>query len=187
MRDVDAFSQKRMANEFIQKMRIRIRQHQESIGIPEESAPSAGWLGDDETESFGMVSGVYKDLSMHQKKSIINMGYRIFSADGSSWNDYVNYSTTRQELNVLNLDWKDCKNQLDTEGDNTIYSDLKPLGSGVYEMTLMFWLSLVNTEFGPSEERAETFFRLNERLGHTKEDVESKLQFLSAFANKFGV
>ena len=186
VRDVDAFSQKRMANEFIQKMNIKIRSHQESIGIPEQSSPSADWLGDEEQSSFGMISDVYKDLSMRQKKSIINMGYMVYSADGSSWNDYVNYTTTRQELNILNLDWNDCKNQLDEKGESSIYSDLKDLKSEVYDMALMFWMSLVATEYGPSEERGDVFFRMNERLGHSQEDVEKHVEKITLMMKMFG-
>lgn len=187
VRVVDAFTQKRMANEFVQKMNAAIRRHQESIGVPESSSPSAGWLGDDEQSSFGMISDVYNGLSIHQKKSIINMGYRIFSADGSSWSDFVSFSTVRTELNTLNLDWRDCKQQLDTEGDGSIYSDLRNLESGVYDTTLMFWISLINTEDGPSEERGEVFFRMNERLGHSQEDVEQHIEKITALMKMFGV
>ena len=187
VRDIDAFTQKHMANEFIQKMKLAIRRHQESISVPESSSPSAGWLGDDEQSSFGMISDVYNGLSIHQKKSIINMGYRIFSADGSSWSDFVSFSTVRTELNTLNLDWRDCKQQLDTEGEGSIYSDLRDLESGVYDMTLMFWMSLINTEDGPSEERGEAFFRMNERLGHSQKDVEQHIEIITALMKMYGV
>lgn len=186
VRDVDAFTQKRMANEFVQKMRMAIKRHQESIGVPESSSSSAGWMGNDETSSFGMISDVYGNLSLHQKKSIINMGYLIYSADGSSWNDFVSYTTTRQELNVLSLDWRDCKNQLDTDGENAIYSDLKDIKDGVYDMMLMFWMSLVATEYGPSQERGDRFLRMNERLGHSEEDIEQRVQKMELIMKHFG-
>ena len=86
VRDVDIFTQKRMANEFIQKMRVAIMKHQETIGIPGQSGPIPSQFMDDEDDPIDMVSSMYGDLSMHQKKSIINMGYLIFSANGSSWN-----------------------------------------------------------------------------------------------------
>ena len=186
VRDVDIFTQKRMANEFIQKMRVAIMQHQETIGIPGQSGPIPSQFMDDEDDPIDMVSSMYGDLSMHQKKSIINMGYLIFSANGSSWNDFVSYGPTRQQLNFLNLNWKDCQQQLNSEGENNIYTDLKELEDGVYDSLLMFWLSMVVTETGPDDNRAEKFLSMNEKLGHSEQDVEQRVQKIQAMMNFFG-
>lgn len=187
VRDVDIFSQKRMANEFIQKMRVAIMKHQETIGIPGQSGPIPSQFMDDEDDPIGMVSSMYGNLSMHQKKSIINMGYMIFSANGSSWNEFIAYSPTRQQLNFLNLNWKDCQQSLNSEGETIIYSDLKDLEDGVYDSLLMFWLSMVVTESGPDDHRAEKFISMNERLGHSEQDVEQRVQKIQAMMNYFGV
>lgn len=186
VRDVDIFTQKRMANEFIQKMRVAIMKHQETIGIPGQSGPIPSPFMDDEDDPIDMVSSMYGDLSMHQKKSIINMGYLIFSANGSSWNDFVSYGPTRQQLNFLNLNWKDCQQQLNSEGENNIYTDLKELEDGVYDSLLMFWLSMVVTETGPDDNRAEKFLSMNEKLGHSEQDVEQRVQKIQAMMNFFG-
>lgn len=186
VRDVDIFTQKRMANEFIQKMRVAIMKHQETIGIPGQSGPIPSQFMDDEDDPIDMVSSMYGDLSMHQKKSIIIMGYLIFSANGSSWNDFVSYGPTRQQLNFLNLNWKDCQQQLNSEGENNIYTDLKELEDGVYDSLLMFWLSMVVTETGPDDNRAEKFLSMNERLGHSEQDVEHRVQKIQAMMNFFG-
>ena len=184
VRDVDIFSQKRMANEFIQKMRVAIMKHQGTIGIPEQSASIASQY--DEDDPIGMVSSMYGNLSMHQKKSSINMGYMIFSANGSSWNEFITYGPTRSQLNFLNLNWKDCQQQLNSEGENIIYSDLKNLEDGVYDILLMFWLSMVVTETGPDDHRAEKFLSMNERLGHSEQDVEQRVQKIQSMMNFFG-
>lgn len=186
VRDVDIFTQKRMANEFIQKMRMAIMKHQETIGIPGQSGPIPSQFMDDGEDLIGMVGSMYGDLSMHQKKSIINMGYLIFSANGSSWKDFVSYGPTRQQLNFLNLDWKDCQQQLNSEGENIIYTDLKELEDGVYDSLLMFWLSMVVTETGPDDHRAEKFLSMNEKLGHSEQDVEQRVQKIQAIMNFFG-
>lgn len=186
VRDVDIFTQKRMANEFIQKMRVAIMKHQETIGIPGQSGPIPSQFMDDEDDPIDMVSSMYGDLSMHQKKSIINMGYLIFSANGSSWNDFVSYGPTRQQLNFLNMNWKDCQQQLNSEGENIIYTDLKEIEDGVYDSLLMFWLSMVVTETGLDDNRAEKFLSMNERLGHSEQDVEQRVQKIQAMMNFFG-
>ena len=175
-----------MANEFIQKMRVAILKHQETIGIPGQSGPIPSQFMDDEDDPIDMVSSMYGDLSMHQKKSIINMGYLIFSANGSSWNDFVSYGPTRQQLNFLNLNWKDCQQQLNSEGENNIYTDLKELEDGVYDSLLMFWLSMVVTETGPDDNRAEKFLSMNEKLGHSEQDVEQRVQKIQALMNLYG-
>jgi hypothetical protein len=186
VRDVDIFTQKRMANEFIQKMRVAIMKHQETIGIPGLSGPIPSQFMDDEDDPIDMVSSMYGYLSMHQKKSIINMGYLIFSANGSSWNDFVSYGPTRQQLNFLNLNWKDCQQQLNSEGENNIYTDLKELEDGVYDSLLMFWLSMVVTETGPDDNRVEKFLSMNEKLGHSEQDVEQRVQKIQAMMDFFG-
>ena len=189
VRNVDAFTQKRMANEFIQKMRVAIAKHQETIGIPEQSAPLYSQSDDDlfdDEDPINMVGSMYGDLSMHQKKSIINMAYLIFSAKGSSWEEFVNYPTTRTQLNFLNLNWQDCQQQLNSEGEDAIYSDLRGLEDGVYDSLLMFWLSMVMTEYGPDDYRADKFMSMNEKLGHSEEDVEQRIQKIQAMMNYFG-
>ena len=189
VRDVDYFTQKRMANEFIQKMRVAIAKHQETIGIPEQSAPLHSQSNDDlfdDGDPINMIGSMYEDLSMHQKKSIINMAYLIFSAKGSSWEEFVNYPTTRTQLNFLNLNWQDCQQQLNAEGENAIYSDLRGLRDGVYDSLLMFWLSMVMTEYGPDDYRADKFMSMNERLGHSEDDVEQRIQKIQAMMNLFG-
>jgi hypothetical protein len=189
VRDVDYFTQKRMANEFIQKMRVAIAKHQETIGIPEQSAPLYSQSDDDlfdDEDPINMVGSMYGDLSMHQKKSIINMAYQIFSAKGSSWEEFVNYPTTRSQLNFLNLNWRDCQQQLNAEGEDAIYSDLRGLEDGVYDSLLMFWLSMVMTEYGPDDYRADKFMSMNEKLGHSEEDVEQRIQKIQAMMNYFG-
>ena len=189
VRNVDAFTQKRMANEFIQKMRVAIAKHQKTIGIPEQSAPLYSQSDDDlfdDEDPINMVGSMYGDLSMHQKKSIINMAYQIFSAKGSSWEEFVNYPTTRSQLNFLNLNWQDCQQQLNAEGEDAIYSDLRGLRDGVYDSLLMFWLSMVMTEYGPDDYRADKFMSMNEKLGHSEEDVEQRIQKMQAMMNLFG-
>ena len=189
VRDVDYFTQKRMANEFIQKMRVAIAKHQETIGIPEQSAPLHSQSNDDlfdDGDPINMIGSMYEDLSMHQKKSIINMAYLIFSAKGSSWEEFVNYPTTRTQLNFLNLNWQDCQQQLNAEGENAIYSDLRGLRDGVYDSLLMFWLSMVMTEYGPDDYRADKFMSMNEKLGHSEEDIEQRIQKIQAMMNYFG-
>ena len=189
VRDVDYFTQKRMANEFIQKMRVAIAKHQETIGIPEQSAPLHSQSNDDlfdDGDPINMIGSMYEDLSMHQKKSIINMAYLIFSAKGSSWEEFVSYATTRTQLNFLNLNWQDCQQQLNAEGENAIYSDLRGLRDGVYDSLLMFWLSMVMTEYGPDDYRADKFMTMNEKLGHSEEDVEQRIQKIQAMMNLFG-
>lgn len=186
VRDVDIFTQKRMANEIIQKMRVAIMKHQETIGIPGQSGPIPSQFMDDKDDPIDMVSSMYGDLLMHQKKSIINMGFLIFSANGSLWNDFVSFGPTRQQLNFLNLNWKDCQQQLNSEGENNIYTDLKELEDGVYDSLLMFWLSMVVTETGPDDNRAEKFLSMNERLGHSEQDVEQRVQKIQALMNFFG-
>ena len=189
VRDVDYFTQKRMANEFIQKMRVAIAKHQETIGIPEQSAPLYSQSDDDlfdDEDPINMVGSMYGDLSMHQKKSIINMAYLIFSAKGSSWEEFINYPTTRSQLNFLNLNWQDCQQQLNAEGEDAIYSDLRGLRDGVYDSLLMFWLSMVMTEYGPDDYRADKFMSMNEKLGHSEEDIEQRIQKIQAMMNYFG-
>lgn len=186
VRDVDIFTQKRMANEFIQKMRVEIMRHQKTIGIPGQSGPIPSQLMDDGDNSIDVVSSMYGDLSMHQKKSIINMGYLIFSSDGSSWNEFVSYGPTRQQLNYLNLSWKDCHAQLVSEGEDIIYSDLKDLKDGVYDSVLLFWFSLVMTETGLDANRKGTFLFMNEMLGHSEQDIEQRVQKILAMMNFIG-
>lgn len=63
-----------MANEFIQKMRVAIMKHQETIGIPGQSGPIPSQFMDDEDDPIDMVSSMYGDLSMHQKNQLSTWG-----------------------------------------------------------------------------------------------------------------
>ena len=50
----------------------------------------------------------------------------------------------------------------------------------------MFWLSMVVTETGPDDNRAEKFLSMNEKLGHSEQDVEHRVQKMKALMNFFG-
>lgn len=50
----------------------------------------------------------------------------------------------------------------------------------------MFWLSMVVTETGPDDNRTEKFLSMNERLGHSEQDVEQRVQKIQAMMNFFG-
>ena len=50
----------------------------------------------------------------------------------------------------------------------------------------MFWLSMVMTEYGPDDYRADKFMSMNEKLGHSEEDVEQRIQKMQAMMNLFG-
>ncbi len=189
VRNVDVFRQKQMAIDIIGKMKYAISKHQEKIGIPSQSdiLPSNYNIDSDNADPVDLIRSVYSTFSMHQKKSIINMGYLIFSADGSSWSDYVMFAATRQQLNFLSLNWKDCQQQLENEGESVIYSDLIDVQNGVYEELLMFWIQLVYTNLGPNEARAQKFLDMNAILGHSEEDIVNRMEKIEAIAAHFGL
>jgi len=45
---------------------------------------------------------------------------------------------------------------------------------------------MVVTETGPDDNRAEKFLSMNERLGHSEQDVEQRVQKIQAMMNFFG-
>lgn len=186
MKSADFFTQKRMANEFIQKMGTAILAHQKNIRIPDTSNSSTSANVVDNNDPTDLLSSMYNGLTMHQKKSIINMGYLIYTANGSSWADFLDNAAVRPQLNYLNLDWKDCKSQLDAEGEDSVYRDLSNLEDGVYDSLLMFWLAIVSDEFGPVNSRADKFISMNERLGHSEKDIEERVMKIQAMMKLFG-
>ena len=42
------------------------------------------------------------------------------------------------------------------------------------------------TEYGPDDYRADKFMSMNEKLGHSEEDVEQRIQKIQAMMNYFG-
>lgn len=186
VRNVDIFAQKRMANEFIQKMTASIAKHQQSVSIPNQSGPIPSRFSGGVDDPINLVSSMYGDLSMHQRRSVINMGYLIFSADGSSWNEYIKHAAVIQQLNFMNLDWSSCKSQLENEGENKIYEDLSGLEESIFTPLLMFCFSLTTTQAGPNTQRLGKFLSMNKRLGYSESEIAAIIHKVEAFMKYFG-
>ena len=120
----------------------------------------------------------------------------MLSERDERWNTFISDVCFRDESTLSDIQrkavlcfWYDAEmNNGGFSGYSDVYpdTDLKELEDGVYDSLLMFWLSMVVTETGPDDNRAEKFLSMNERLGHSEQDVEQRVQKIQAMMNFFG-
>lgn len=183
--DADIFTQERMANQFVTKMQIAMHAHQQTIGVPDMSAP-AGSIPDDD-HPIHLVPGMYNDLTITQRSAIINLGYLIYQTPGTPDYAYPSLPTVKIQLNELHVTWADCEKILKTKGEEQVYQELEQLPSHLFDLNLLYWAGLVANATEIDPERKQRFDEAMERLGHSATDIEARMLKVQKLTEFFGL
>lgn len=190
LRNATIFAQRDVANEFIELSKKKIAEHQQkvgAVGMQNISGNSSGDLYD--SDPMDMVRGMYSGLSQSQKKSAVNFLYTIGKSNGSSDSDILNNPAFSQLVLILNVLWNDCKQQLNSMGEDEIYSSLKGADDAVISMLILHSSQLVIALSAPSSEvdpiLEKKFFDSFRRLGYSQENVEEELEKMMLMSQMF--
>ena len=190
LRNLSAFMQRDIANEFIEICGRKIAEHQQNVGYMDMSSMSGiqnPTLSD--SDPMDVVRGVYNGLTTRQRCSAINLLYVIAQTSGMPEDTILKNVAFNQTVLTLNVKWEECKRQLETLGENAIYTDLKGIDDSVITMLLLSAFQLVVSlsdnpnNINPAVE--EKFIYCFGRMGYSEEKINQELEKIMLMAKMF--
>ena len=190
LRNLSAFMQRDIANEFIEICGRKIAEHQQNVGYMDMSSMSGiqnPTLSD--SDPMDVVRGVYNGLTTRQRCSAINLLYVIAQTSGMPEDTVLKNVAFNQTVLTLNVKWEECKRQLETLGENAIYTDLNGIDDSVITMLLLSAFQLVVSlsdnpnNINPAVE--EKFIYCFGRMGYSEEKINQELEKIMLMAKMF--
>ena len=190
LRNLSAFMQRDIANEFIEICGRKIAEHQQNVGYMDMSSMSGiqnPTLSD--SDPMDVVRGVYNGLTTRQRCSAINLLYVIAQTSGMPEDTILKNVAFNQTVLTLNVKWEECKRQLETLGENAIYTDLNGIDDSVITMLLLSAFQLVVSlsdnpnNINPAVE--EKFIYCFGRMGYSEEKINQELEKIMLMAKMF--
>lgn len=190
LRNLSAFMQRDIANEFIEICGKKIAEHQQNVGYMDMlSMSGAHSQGLSESDPMDVVRGMYDGLTIRQRYSAINLLYVIARSSGASESSILKNVTFSQTVLTINVKWEECKRQLETFGENTIYSDLNGIDDSVIAMLLLaayqLVLSLSDNPHNVNPLVEEKFIYCFGRVGYSEEKIGQELEKIMLMAKMF--
>lgn len=194
MRQAETFRQQDIANHFCEEASIAIHQHQIKINKERGLKDSAGEYifssqpsVDDSENPVDLVRGMYDNFSHDEKLAWVNVAQMIYTADGSSVNDFKNHPQFSDLLLNFQVNYSEAEKQRDQIGESGIISILDNGKKGNLIMRLMPVFPFVLDQTGPNEDRIEKFYSIFGRLGFTKGKIDNELEKMMLLMQHFGV
>lgn len=190
LRNLSAFMQRDIANEFIEICGRKIAEQQQNVGYMDMSSMSGiqnPTLSD--SDPMDVVRGVYNGLTTRQRCSAINLLYVIAQTSGMPEDTILKNVAFNQTVLTLNVKWEECKRQLETLGENAIYTDLNGIDDSVITMLLLSAFQLVVSlsdnpnNINPAVE--EKFIYCFGRMGYSEEKINQELEKIMLMAKMF--
>lgn len=190
LRNLSAFMQRDIANEFIEICGRKIAEHQQNVGYMDMSSMSGiqnPTLSD--SDPMDVVRGMYNGLTTRQRCSAINLLYVIAQTSGMPEDTILKNVAFNQTVLTLNVKWEECKRQLETLGENAIYTDLNGIDNSVITMLLLSAFQLVVSlsdnpnNINPAVE--EKFIYCFGRMGYSEEKINQELEKIMLMAKMF--
>ena len=190
LRNLSAFMQHDIANEFIEVCNKKISEHQQNVGYMDMSSMSgAHSQGLSESDPMDVVRGIYNGLTKMQRCSAINLLYVIAKSSGASENTILKNVAFNQTVLTLNVKWEECKRQLEILGENTIYSDLNGIDDSVITMLLLAAFQLVvSLRDNPNNDNPvveEKFIYCFGMMGYSEEKISQELEKIMLMTKMF--
>lgn len=195
LRNITIFQQKDIGNDFTFECSKKIREHQQNVGSsgldsPYSSAPMVET--DVDEDPTALLTGLYQDLSLSQKRSIANLMYIVGSADGTSETVVINKQSFGMQLMMMRVKWEECRNQYAGYGEQRIYDDLKNLEEGIMTQVIFAIMPLLVDEIVPghpvpNQLRENKFFECFDKLGYSEERINNMTQKMMLLYKQFGM
>lgn len=190
LRNLSVFMQRDIANEFIEICSKKITEHQQNVGYTDlksiSGTPNKTLSGMDPMD---VVRGMYNELTQRQRCSAINLLYTIAQASGAPEEVILKNIAFNQIILTLNVRWNDCKKQLNTLGENSIYSDLNSLDDSIITMLLLTTFQLVvsldnnSNSINPIVEKKVIY--CFGKIGYSEDKINQEIEKVMLMAKMF--
>lgn len=194
MRQAETFRQQDVANHFCEEAARAIREHQIKVnqqrGLKDTSGeyifgsqPSI----DGSENPVDLVRGMFDRFSHDEKLAWVNVAQIIYTADGSTPDDFKNHPQFSDLLLNFKVNHSEAQSQFDQIGESGI---LKILDNGKESdliMKLMPVFPFVLDQSGPNEARIEKFYSIFGRLGFSQQRIDNELEKMMLLMQHFGI
>ena len=197
MRQAETFRQQDVANHFVEEAQIAIRKHQEKVGQERglknasgeflfSDLPSDGGSSDNPVD---IIRGMYDRLTKEQKLAIVNVARVMFTADGSTVNDFKNHPLFSDLLLNFQVNFSEAESGFEKSGERGIISELTKAHNDNKNLIMMVMplLPFTGDQFGPKEQRVEKFYELFGKAGYPQSEIDNEMEKMMALSQMFGM
>ena len=132
-----------------------------------------------EGDPTAVLTEIYDDLTICQKKSIVNLMYMIGSASGLSQDQIRHSIAVSQQILMINIPWEACYQQYTQFGNEKIFQDLCKVSESVMDMVVLqclFFTTEMRTQSTESNSLDQHFFESFEKLGYSEQKINALVQ-----------
>ena len=196
MRQAETFRQQDVANHFVEEARIAIQQHQAKVGRERGLKDASGDFLFSNLPSDGssdnpvdLVRGMYDELNRSQKLALVNIARIMFTADGSTVNEFKNHPLFSDLLLNFQVNFNEAEAEYIKSGEAGAVSQLTKAHDEDKELIMMVMplLPFTGDQFGSNEQRIEKFYELFGRAGYSQSEIDKDIQKMMALSQLFGV
>lgn len=192
LRNITIFTQKDIARSFIEVCNKKIIGHQQMVMKSLTAAMPYGSKNINikgDTTSF--LASSYDDLSLRQKRSVINLLYTIAKHKRLNDNEIGELTSINQQAVILGLRLDDCKCQFIQDGNSeiSIVNDLKGIDEGCMSYIILSVMHLIH-DLAKSPNDLEPEFEeyvnaLFEQMGYSQQRIENIIRKISLLGKTF--
>lgn len=194
MRQAETFRQQDVANYLCGEASSAIRQHQIKINNERGLKDSAGeYIFSPQPSVAGsknpvdLIRGMYDIFTHDEKLAWVNVAQMIYTADGSSVNDFKNHPQFSDLLLNFQVNYSEAEKQRSAIGESGIISILNNGKEGNLITKILPVFPFVHDQQGPNEDRIEKFYSIFNGLGYTQDIVDNELEKMMLLGQNFGV
>lgn len=194
LRQADTFKQMDVANNFCEEASFAIREHRKVFNQKYVSKDSNGKKTFNSQPSYeesdnqvDLIRRMYDNFSHDEKMAWVNVAQMIYTADGSSVNDFKNHPQFSDLMLNFQINYSEVEKQRDHIGESGIIDILDNGKNEDLIMKLMPVFPFVLDPTGPNEDRIEKLYYIFERLGFTQEKIDNELEKMMLLTQHFGV
>lgn len=194
LRQADTFIQMDVANNFCEEASLAIREHRKMFSNKQVLKKSAGEntvdshsLNKEYDNQVDLGRRMYDNFTTEEKLAWINVTKIIYTADGSSVNDFENHPRYSDLLVDLKVSHNEAQAQLNQIGESGIIKILDNGKESDLIVKLMPVFPFVLDKSGLNEARIRKLYSIFGRLGFTQERIDNDLEKMMLIMQHFGV
>ncbi len=194
LRNITIFTQKDIARSFIEVCNKKIAEHQQMVMKSQTAAmPYGSENVNIEGDTTSFLASPYEDLSLRQKRSVINLLYIIAKHKGLNDNEIGELTSINQQAVILGLRLDDCKRQFMQDGNSeiSIVNDLNGIDEGCMSSIILSVMQLIHDLAKSPDDLDQEFEEyvnmLFEQMGYSQQRIENVIRKISLLGKTFGL
>ena len=194
LRNITIFEQKNIARDFIERVQIKIAQHEATVNNTtlrniDSSATSPAGVSIDK-DPTKLLDDFHSDLTKEQKMAMVN--HMVIIDSVSRKNPAASYKIplVQQSMMMMNISEAECVQQLSSKSENYILGQLKGINSDHLDLHVCNCM-MVTAQFAKGESDAEVreakLWSTFNTMGISQEEAQNMAAKIMALGKMFGI